>query len=118
MSLGERAGTVVVVARDATYAARLEAALRDLAGWRVEVSTPARLPGLVREPPDAVVALALGEGEMRRALRAMRPWARRPAIVALSDHPGRLWTSASWWSTRRHWRRPWWPPRPGPRAWP
>jgi DNA-binding NarL/FixJ family response regulator len=90
-----RTATVVVVARDATYAARLEAALRGLAGWRVEVGTPARLPALVREHPGAVVTLALGEGEMARTLRALRGRSQQAAIVALSDHPGRLWTSAS-----------------------
>lgn len=94
MSQGGRAGTVVVVARDATHAARLEAALRGPVGWRVEVGTPARLPGLVREHPDAVLALALGEAETRRTLRAMRGFSRRPGVVALSEHPARLWTSA------------------------
>jgi DNA-binding NarL/FixJ family response regulator len=90
---GGRAGTVVVVARDATYAARLEAALRGL-GWCVGVGMPARLPALVREHPDAVLALALGEAETRRALRALRGSSRRPAVVALSDRPARLWTPA------------------------
>jgi DNA-binding NarL/FixJ family response regulator len=90
---GGRAGTVVVVARDATYAARLEAALRGL-GWCVRVGMPARLPALVREHPDAVLAVALGEAETRRALRALRGSSRRPAVVALSDRPARLWTPA------------------------
>lgn len=94
MSHDGRAGTVVVVARDATRAARLEAALRGLAGRRVEVGTPARLPGLGREQPDAVLVVALGEAEIRRTLRAMRGSSRRPAVVALSEHPARLWTSA------------------------
>jgi DNA-binding NarL/FixJ family response regulator len=88
------AGTVVVVARDPTAAARLESALRGLAGWRVEVGTPAQLPALIRQHAGAVVALALGEAETRRALRALRGSTRRPAVVALSDQPGRLWTSA------------------------
>jgi DNA-binding NarL/FixJ family response regulator len=95
VSLDGRAGTVVVVARNRTYAARLEAALRGLAGWRVEVVTPERLTGLVREHPDAIVALAMSEGEIRRALRALRRSSPRPTIVALSDHPSRLWTSTS-----------------------
>ena len=94
MSHDGRAGPVVVVARDATRAARLEAALRGLAGRRVEVGTPARLPELVREHPDAVLTLALNETETRRTLRAMRGSSRRPAVVALSEHPARLWTSA------------------------
>jgi DNA-binding NarL/FixJ family response regulator len=94
MSRDPCAGTVVVAARDATHAARLEAALHALAGWRVEVGTPARLESLLRIHPDAVAALALGENEMRRALRALRGSRRRPPIVALSDHPDRLWTPA------------------------
>jgi DNA-binding NarL/FixJ family response regulator len=89
-----RAGTVVVVARDAIGAARLEAALRGRAGWRVEVGTPARVVGLGREQPDAVLVVALGEAETRRALRALRGSARRPAVVALADQPARLWTPA------------------------
>jgi DNA-binding NarL/FixJ family response regulator len=94
VSQGARAGTIVVVARDATLAARLEAALRGLAGWRVEVSTPARLPGLAREHPGAVLVTALDEGETRRALRAVAGASRGPAVVALADQPARLWTSA------------------------
>jgi DNA-binding NarL/FixJ family response regulator len=90
-----RPGTVIVVARDSMYAARVEAALRSLAGWRVEVGTPGQLPGLLDEHPVAIVALALGESETRRTLRTIRASSRRPAIVALSESPGRLWTSAS-----------------------
>lgn len=77
------------------YMARVEAALRGLGGWRVEVGTPGQLPGLLDEHPIAIVALALDEPETRRALRTIRASSRRPAIVALSDSPGRLWTSAS-----------------------
>jgi DNA-binding NarL/FixJ family response regulator len=90
-----RPGTVIVVARDSMYAARVEAALRSLAGWRVEVGTPGQLPGLLDEYPVAIVALALSESETRRTLRTIRASSRRPAIVALSESPGRLWTSAS-----------------------
>jgi DNA-binding NarL/FixJ family response regulator len=82
------------VARDATHAARLEAALRGLAGWRVEVALPTGLPGLVGRNPGAVLVVALGEAETRRALRAMGRTPRPPAIVALSGQPVRLWTSA------------------------
>jgi DNA-binding NarL/FixJ family response regulator len=92
VSHGDVLGTLVVVARDATGAARLESALRAIDGWRVEVRTPGQLPGLTREHPG-VVALALGEAETRRALRAMSGLGRRPAVIALSDEPGRLWTS-------------------------
>jgi DNA-binding NarL/FixJ family response regulator len=88
------AKTAVVVARDAIFGARLEAALRGLVGWRVEVGTPARLPGLIREHPDAVLALALDEAEIRRVLRGLRGSSRRPPVVALSDRPARLWTPA------------------------
>jgi DNA-binding NarL/FixJ family response regulator len=90
-----RPGTVIVVARDSMYAARVEAALRGVAGWCVEVGTAGQLPGLLQEHPDAIVALALGEAETRRALRATRGSSRRPAIIALSESPARLWTSAS-----------------------
>ncbi len=94
MSRDGRPTAVVVVARESMYAARVEAALRGFAGWCVAVGTPAQLLGLLQEHPDAIVVLALGETETRRALRAMRDSSRRPAVVALSDSPARLWTSA------------------------
>ena len=94
MSHDERAPAVLVVARGATYAARLEAALRALAGWRVEVTTPVRLPELARVHPGAVLVLAVGETEMRRTLRALRGVPARPAAVAVSEQPARLWTPA------------------------
>ncbi|HTO11299.1 MAG TPA: response regulator transcription factor [Candidatus Binatia bacterium] len=97
MSHEERGATVVLAARDPTSAARLELALRALAGWRVEVATPARLPELARRCPDAVLVLALGEADIRRTLRALRGPSRRAAVVALSPQPARLWTSA--WRT-------------------
>jgi len=81
----------VVVARDATRAARLEAALRTLAGGRVLVQTPLRLGATAREQPGAVLVLALGEGELRRALREV---SARLAVIALSAQPARLWTPA------------------------
>jgi two-component system, NarL family, nitrate/nitrite response regulator NarL len=90
-----RPATVIVVARDSMYAARVEAALRGLAGWCVEVGAPGQLAALLPEHPDAIVVLALGEAETRRALRAMRGSARRPAVVALSDSPARSWTAAA-----------------------
>jgi DNA-binding NarL/FixJ family response regulator len=95
VSRDARPGTVIVVARDSMYAARVEAALRGLAGWRVEVGTPGQLPGLLQDHPDAIFTLALGEAETRRTLRAIRGSSRRPAVVALSDSPARVWTSAS-----------------------
>jgi hypothetical protein len=67
-----RAATAVVVARDATYAARLELALRGLTGWRIDVTTPARVVEVARRCPRAVLVLALGAADMRRTLRALR----------------------------------------------
>jgi len=90
VSDNERAGTVLIVARDATSAARLELALRGL-GWKIEVATPARLPELARRHPDAVLVLSLSEAEARRVLRAS---SRRAAVVVLSEQPARLWTPA------------------------
>lgn len=95
MSRDVRPATVVVVARDPMYTARVEAAVRGLAGWRVEVGAPGQLPELLHEHPDAILTLALDEAETRRALRAVRGSAARPAIVALSDQPAPLWTAAS-----------------------
>jgi DNA-binding NarL/FixJ family response regulator len=89
-----RAATVVVVARDATSAARLELALRGLAGWRIEVTTPVRVrvAELGRRGPGAVLVLALGEADIRRALRVLRGAAG--PVVTLSAQPARFWTSA------------------------
>jgi len=86
---------VIVVAHDAMDAARVEVALHELAGWRIEVCAPRQLRGRLDERPEAVVALVLGDAETQRLLRAMGAWPRSPAIVALCDDPGRLWTSAS-----------------------
>jgi len=88
----DRAATVVVVARDATYAARLELALRALDGWRIDVTTPARVVDLVRRCPGAVLVLALGEADIRRTLRALR--GSSALAVAVSAQPARFWTSA------------------------
>jgi len=88
-------GTVIVVAHDAMDAARVEVALHELAGWRIEVCAPRQLRGRLDERPEAVVALVLSDAETQRLLRAMGAWPRSPAIVALCDDPGRLWTSAS-----------------------
>ena len=84
---------VVVVARDAVLAARLEAALRSDAGWQIDIVAPARF-GPADSSSGRVVVLALGEGETRRTLRALRGARRSPAVVALSAEPERLWTSA------------------------
>jgi DNA-binding NarL/FixJ family response regulator len=89
-----RAATVIVVARDAMLTARVEAAARSLAGWRVEIASLARAHQLLPEHPTALVVLALGEAETRRALRSLRDAAARPAIVALAEQPARLWTSS------------------------
>ena len=49
MSDDARPGTVIVVASDAMRGARVEAALRELTGWRRIVCTPARLRALSDE---------------------------------------------------------------------
>lgn len=87
-------GTVIVVAHDPMHAARVEAALHALAGWRIEVCQPRQLRGVVEELPEAIVALVLTDTETRRMLRAVHAWPRSPAIVALSSDPARLWTPA------------------------
>lgn len=94
MSRAARTGTVIVVAQDPMQAARTEAALRELAGWRVEVCKPWQVRDRVMEEPAAIVAMALTDAETRRMLRATRGWPRSPAIVAISDDPAKLWTSA------------------------
>ncbi|HET7341269.1 MAG TPA: response regulator transcription factor [Methylomirabilota bacterium] len=94
MSEDDDAGTVLVVARDATSAARLELTLRGLHGWRVEIAAPGRPDAQARRAPGAIVLLALGETETRRALRALGGAPGRPAVVALSEQPARLWTPA------------------------
>jgi DNA-binding NarL/FixJ family response regulator len=91
------AATVLIVARDATHAARLERALRDLPESRIEITTPSRALELARRDPDAVLVLALGEADIRRVLRARRGSSARGAVVALAEQPARLWTPA--WRT-------------------
>lgn len=95
MSRAAQPGTVVVVAQDPTQAARTEAALHALVGWRVDVCTPRQLQSLLAEHPAAIVTSVLDVADTHRLLRATRAWPRRPALVALSGDPARLWTSAS-----------------------
>jgi DNA-binding NarL/FixJ family response regulator len=95
MTRAPRTGRVIAVAREAMEAARVEAALRDLSGWRIEVGRPAQLPALRHDCPDAIVVTALADGETRRALRVAGASSRRLVLVALCDHPARLWTPAS-----------------------
>ena len=95
MSRDPRTGTVIVVAPDAMDAARVEAALHELAGWRIEVCRPRQLRGRLDERPEAIVAIVLADAETRRMLRALPAWPRGPAIVALSEDPAGSWTSAS-----------------------
>jgi two-component system, NarL family, response regulator YdfI len=94
VSPDDHLATVVVVARGATYAARLELTLRRLEGWHVEVSTPARFPELARRYPDAILVLAMGEAETRRLLRGLRDGGGRRVVVTLSEQPARQWSSA------------------------
>jgi DNA-binding NarL/FixJ family response regulator len=95
MSVDPRPGAVIVVALDPTRAARVEAALRLLKGWRIDVGRPTQLEGLLTEHPEAIVALVLDATAGRRMLRTMRAWPRSPAIMAVSDDPAQLWTSAA-----------------------
>ena len=87
-------GTVIIVARDAMPAARLEAALRGLDAWRIEVCTPRRLPAVLSEHAGAIVVMVLAGADARRQLRALRAWPRSPAIIAIADEPATVWTSA------------------------
>jgi DNA-binding NarL/FixJ family response regulator len=95
MTEDSRPGAVIVIADDGTRAARVEAALRLLKGWRIDVGRPGQLQGLLTEHPEAIVALVLDAEAGRRMLRTMRAWPRSPAIVAVSDDPAQLWTSAA-----------------------
>ena len=95
MSGDARPGTVIIVAQDTTRAARTEAALRVLKGWRVDVCRPRQLEGLLTEHPEAIVTLVLDDDATRRMLRTTRTWPRSPAVVAVSDDPAKLWTSAA-----------------------
>jgi len=94
MSEPGRLGSVIVVARDSMSAARVEAALHALAGWRIEVCKPRQLRGLVEEDPEAIVAVLLTDTETRRILYDARTWPRSLAILALSGNPAKLWTPA------------------------
>jgi DNA-binding NarL/FixJ family response regulator len=86
---------VIVVARDAMRAARVEAAIRETRRCRVVVARRDELQTLVPEHPEAIVVLALPQAEARRLLRGARGWPRGPRIVALADDPAALWTPAS-----------------------
>jgi len=87
-------GTVIIVSRDAMPAARLEAALRGLDAWHIEVCTPRRLPAVLSEHAGAIVVMVLAGADARRQLRALRAWPRSPAIIAIADEPATVWTSA------------------------
>jgi DNA-binding NarL/FixJ family response regulator len=87
-------GTVIVVAHDSMQAARVEAALHGLTGWRVEVCKPRQLQAFLTDHAGAIVAMVLADTDMRRMLRSMRTWLRSPAIITLSDEPAKLWTNA------------------------
>lgn len=93
MSRTGHPGTVIVVAHDSMHAARVEAALDALGGWRIEVCKPRQLRALVEEFPEAIVAMVLPDTETRRMLHAVRAWPRSPVIIALSSDPATLWTS-------------------------
>jgi len=95
MSGEARAKRVLVVAHDSMQAARVEASLRDLTGWRIDVCAPGQLPGTLGDHPETTVVIAVGDGEARRVLRATGASPRSPAIIALGDDPAKLWTSAA-----------------------
>ena len=95
MSGEARAKRVLVVAHDPMHAARVEASLRDLTGWRIDVCAPGQLPGTIGDHPETTVVIAVGDGEARRVLRATGASPRSPAIIALGDDPAKLWTSAA-----------------------
>jgi DNA-binding NarL/FixJ family response regulator len=86
---------VVVVAAEAMATARLESALRALAGWRIVVAGPSQLLETWTEHPRAIVAAALADAATRRLLRDLRAWPRAPDVVALCDDPSTLWTPAA-----------------------
>ena len=94
MKADKGTGTVIVVARDSMQAARVEAGLQALAGWRVEVCMPRQLHAVLSEHPGAIVAMVLSAAAVRRLLRAVRAWPLSPAIVAITDEPATLWTPA------------------------
>src|SRR5688572_12312141 len=85
-------GTVIVVTRDGGHAARVEAALRSLSGWRICVRRPSQLSDALDEHPKAIVVIVLADAETRRILRSVRAWPRAPDVVAISDDAARLWT--------------------------
>ena len=95
MSPGAPGGTVIVIARDEGYAARVESALRGLTGWRICVRRPSRFSDVLDEHPNAIVVFALADDEIRKLLRTARVWPRAPAIIALSDSAAALWTTGS-----------------------
>jgi DNA-binding NarL/FixJ family response regulator len=95
MSRETRNGTVIVVAQDRMRAARAEAALHQLSGWRVDVCTLPQLQNRLAEHPEAIVTAVLDEAGTRRMLRTMRARPRSAAIIALSDDPARVWTPAA-----------------------
>jgi DNA-binding NarL/FixJ family response regulator len=94
MSREARPGTAIVVAQDSMYAARIEAALRGLVRWRIDICTPRQVQGLFEERTEAIVVIVLPDAQARRLLRTMRAWPRAPAIIVLSDDPGAFWTPA------------------------
>src|SRR2546426_3236133 len=69
-------------------AARVEVALHELAGWRIEVCKPRQLRGRLDERPEAIVALVLDDAETQQLLRAIGGGARGPAHLALCGDPG------------------------------
>jgi DNA-binding NarL/FixJ family response regulator len=94
MNREARAGTVIVVGHDSMRAARVEAGLHDLGGWSIHVCKPRQLRALAEDRPGAIILTVLSDVETRRMLRDIAAWPRSPTLIALSDAPDKLWTSA------------------------
>ena len=92
MTLAPPAGSAIAISADPTSAARIEAALRDLAGWRVTVCRPRELRERLEDDPRTVAVVAGPAADVRRLLRALPAGAR---AIALSDDPASLWTPAA-----------------------
>jgi len=95
MSGATARGTVFLVGGDRMAVARVEASLRALAGWCVQVMAPRQLRTLAAEHPGAVVVAVLGDGDLLRALRSVRDGAATSGIIAMSPDPAAVWTSTA-----------------------
>ena len=95
MSPDPARGTVFLVGGDRMAVARVEAALRELAGWCAQVVAPRQLRALAAEQPGAIVVAVLGDGDLVRALRTVRQGGATSGIIAMSTEPAAVWTPAA-----------------------